>query len=76
MFSLERQRPSDGLIEVDVIIKGIDRVYLQNRFLMLWVSKIRGHGFKVKGRGFKGNLNGTFFYRVVDIDHCQRRWES
>ena len=47
LFSLERQRLRGDLIEVDKIMRGMDRVDSQKLFPRVEESITRGHMFKV-----------------------------
>ena len=49
LFSLERRRLRDDLIEVYKIMRGMDRVDSQKHFPRVEESFTRGHRFKVQG---------------------------
>jgi len=49
LFSLERRRFRDDLIEVYKIMRAIDKVDSQHLFPKVGESKTRGHRFKVRG---------------------------
>ena len=69
LYSLERRRMRGDLIEVYKILMGIDRVNASRLFpLRRGEKKTRGHGLRVKGEKFKGNIRGGFFtQRVVGV---------
>jgi len=69
LYSLERRRMRGDLIEVYKILMGIDRVNASRLFpLRRREKKTRGHGLRVKGEKFKGNIRGGFFtQRVVGV---------
>ena len=68
LFSLERRRLREDLIEIYKIMRDIDRVDSQNLFPRVEISNTRGHALKVRGGKFKGNVRGKFFtQRVVGV---------
>ena len=61
LFSLERRRFRDDLIEVYKIMRGTDKVGSQHLFPKVGESKTRGHRFKVKGERFGRVQRGNLF---------------
>eukprot|EP00061_Rhincodon_typus_P009105 g32324.t1 len=68
LFSLERRRLRENMVEVYKIMRCIDRVDGQNLFLRAEMSKPREHAFKARGGKFKGDVRGKFFTQRVDVD--------
>ena len=54
LFSLERRRLREDLIEVYKVVRGMDRVDSQTLFSRVEESITWGHRFKVQGARFKG----------------------
>ena len=65
LYSLERRRMRGDMIEVYKILRGIDRVDSQCLFPRAPLLSTRGHGFKVRGGKFKGDIGGRFFTQRV-----------
>ena len=65
LYSLERRRMRGDMIEVYKILRGIDRVDNQHLFPRAPLLCTRGHGFKVRGGKFKGDIRGKFFTQRV-----------
>lgn len=66
-FYLELQRLRGDMIRVYNIGKGIAMVDSQCLFPIVEMSTTREQRFKVRGRKFKGNLNGNYFTQIVGI---------
>ena len=56
LFSLERRRLRDDMLDVYKIMRGTDRVDSQKLFPRVEESITRGHRFKVRGARFKGDV--------------------
>ena len=56
LFSLERRRLRDDLVEVYKIMRGMNRVDSQKLFPRVEESITRGQRFKLRGARFKGDI--------------------
>ncbi|XP_059831389.1 uncharacterized protein LOC132397106 [Hypanus sabinus] len=65
LYSLEKRRMRGDMIEVYKILRGIDRVDSQRLFPRAPLLSTRGHGFKLSGGRFKGDIRGRFYTQRV-----------
>ena len=67
LFSLQKRRRRGDMIETFKMLKGFDRLDIQNLFEMDNVCKTRGHGLKLKKKRFNFDTAKFFFTnRIVD----------
>ena len=72
LFSLERGRLRNDLIEVYKIMRGIDEVDSQYLFPKIGSLKLEGIGFKVREERQKGPV-GQFFQKVLSVQNELQR---
>ena len=58
----------EDLIEVYNILKGIDKVNVDQMFPLMEKSEARGHRYRLRGGRFKTEMKGNYFsQRVVNL---------
>ncbi|XP_059805558.1 uncharacterized protein LOC132380631 [Hypanus sabinus] len=65
LYCLERRRMTGNMIEVYKMLRGIDRVDSQRLFPRAPLLSTSGHGFKLRGGKFKGDIRGRVFTQRV-----------